>query len=300
MIESKYLKVDRYCNSVVLSHGIFNKNGTQGRKKKSKKTVNGLSCLITEYSEKLNHKNYRTIKKQKQLINLFYEERDKTKNFYWVTITTMQSQTGLTDSDIWYRIKLYLQHRKMDYICTAERQRETTDIHFHIICQHAKNFNISNEVNRLSELFGVFPHPALYDVKKVTNVNKLSKYITKYVSKPCPTWRSLQKSFDESCKLEHVHTKKCKKFKPPYSSLFEGRSFSYSGHLGKLYKEKHSQFCLSVPLRLIEDYKEKFQLLRRTDFFTTYQYTVNIWNLSNIYKSEHLVNNYMFKTNVLT
>ena len=190
MLNSHNVTINRYCGSIVATSGIVNKKKTAGRKKKSACCCS--SCTFAGY----NKKGPRTIKKLTELINLMYETRytkSKDTKFYWVTITTCQHKTGKTDSELYYSFKLWQQHRKdQRYIATVERQRETGDLHFHLVVEQPKKYNLQAEVKRLAALLGTDAHPALFEAKYIHNLPTLVGYIGKYIRKPVPKMATLR------------------------------------------------------------------------------------------------------------
>lgn len=306
-VSNKTIIIDRYCASVVETNGILNKKKTAGRKAKKPfyraalpikapytfapiKKVTAEALLLarknTTFME-YNKKSPRTVKKLTQIINLFYESRRKHFTFYWVTLTTVQHKTNKTDSQLYYGVKLWLQHKRVRYVCVAERQRNTGDLHFHLIIEQKDIFKIKEEQNRIADVFGVMSHPALFDVKRIRNVSTLISYLAKYVRKPLPTQAVLQKQFDRQG-TKNPSSGKEYKFSPPYSSLFQCRTFSYSGDIGKTYKSEHHRFRIEVSAEIKEDYPYLFKPKYSTEFFTVYDYSIDLWNLCQQYKSKIL------------
>lgn len=228
---------------------------------------------LPESSYKFNKKNYRTIKKLTELINLFYEKRNKAKKLYWVTITTVQHKTQRTDKDLFYGFKLWKQHSANDrFVCVVERQRDTQDIHFHCIVERFDNYNINDELNRISRIFGVVRHPALFTVKQIYSAKTLVSYISKYVRKPCPNYQTYIQRYNKSIQEN-------KKPKIAYSSRFECRTFSYSGSIGKVYKSSSKHFKRTTNHEIINHYPNMFKIKYQTDYFTVYEYSKDLWKL---------------------
>lgn len=225
------------------------------------------------------HKSHRTVKKLTQLINLMYEYRNKKNKLYWVTITTVQHQTKRSDKELFYALKLWLQHRRVSYICVAERQRETGDLHFHLIMSQSKDFDLPVECKRLSALFGTPTHPARFDAKHVFNVARLTTYIAKYVRKPCPSNETMQKNWERKDQI-NPKTNKPYGFKYPYSSIFECRTFSCSNDISRQYKENSDKFKLTIPVESIQLYPHLFQKRFETDYYTVYDFNIEVWALA--------------------
>jgi len=220
-----------------------------------------------------NRKTKKTINKITELINLFYEFRRKNKKFYWVTITTCQtgSNTGErystrychTDGHLFYLLKLWLQHEQdTEYICVAERQRSTQDLHYHLIIERGEDFNIPHEVKRLSELFETEISPSLFEVRRVYNPRTLSMYLRKYVTKKHGKY-DYRKDHD----LKHA-----------YSSLFTCRTFSCSGRLSKLYKEMGYEFKHNLNPDVIAKNPQEFKKICEHKYVSIYDFNVNQWN----------------------
>jgi hypothetical protein len=263
--------IDRYCHSVVASSGITRKNPEPGKRKRY-----------------YNRKSPRTIKKLTQLINLFYENRQKQNyRIYWATITTLQHKTLQTDRELYYNFKLWQQHRNERYICIAERQRDTGDLHFHLITERKSDYNFKEEVKRLAGYFGVESHPALFDVSRIYNVKTLVCYIAKYVRKPLPSYLRMceQYAAEEQAAIAEGRKPKHKAY---YSSLFQCRTFSVSGDLSKQYKEKHYSFRIAVSRQFIQFAGHLLRVKYQTDFFTVYEYDVKIWQMAQEFKSHVL------------
>jgi len=203
---------------------------------------------ITPYKKRrsFNIKTPRAVKRIRNLINFMYEQRSKTSQFFFVTITTKQHETGKSDRELYNRIGLWFKNRKeLDYVCTVERQtttysviskpwfwvesnrvwygqytglQPTEDLHFHcVICKRdGKIFNINRELRKLGKLLGTKNHPALFDVKRVSDPKRLAFYISKYITKQgnqsslfwCRTWsasKALRTSYKE---LSHLYEQK--------------------------------------------------------------------------------------------
>lgn len=235
------VKINRLCKSITASTQ-YNQVNKGGRKKNEKGYYK---------------KSFASAKKINMLCNVFYESRDKQKKFIWTTITTCQHKTGLTDKELIYRLKLWLQHQSIRYINVVERQRETGDVHFHLIIEKEKYFDIKVELYKLARLFECESHPALFEVKAIKNVKMIISYIRKYVTKKG------QKPTNE---------------KPLYSSLFKCRTLSYSQGINKLFKQNYSHYVIELPYTAIQ--LLNLELLHKSDFFCTYKYSVEKWNLA--------------------
>lgn len=246
-------------------------------------------CVYQSSKKWYNKKSFRTIKKLTELINLIYEKRDKQKQFYWVTLTTIQHKTGKSDKELFYALKLYLQHRRVSYICVAERQRQTGDLHFHLIVEQKADFDIRREQRRLALLFSTLEHPALYDVKRVFNVKQLVSYISKYVRKSTPTWETLNRKYTEwAAKAETNKNGHLKPFKAPYSSLFQCRTFTYSGDIGKRYKECYHEFSQQLPNSVFAEYSHFFTQKYKAEFYSVYEWSNELWQLACHLRKERL------------
>jgi len=196
------------------------------------------------------HKTITQINELSDKIKYLWFTKPKDENLYFLTLTTQQSQTGLLDSELMYRIKLFFQHRKeiTKYVNCVERQRETGDIHFHIVYCSITRLQIKKSLGRWSKLCeAVQPnHPALLDVKHLNNANKVSQYISKYVRKQLASYTSEQleakmfKLEQAYMRKDDINPKTGKPFgyKPPYNSYFWCRTMSASSGLSKVARDK--------------------------------------------------------------
>jgi hypothetical protein len=250
-------------------------------------------------ASEMTHKRPASVRKLTEYIYLLHENLRPNFRLYWVTITTVQHKSLKTDSELLYGLKLWLQHRTLSkespegfrYINTVERQRETQDLHFHIVIEAKKDFDIRAEVARLAEVLGIRAHPAVFDVKRLNGVQRIASYIAKYVKKPTPKYETLCKHYQRAEKGEiNPRTNKPYRFKPPYSSLFQCRTHTAGGGLGKLYRKRAYTFRISVPSDLIKVTTEVgTQQLRyhiggtplfvayKHEYFTIFKYSDELW-----------------------
>lgn len=160
----------------------------------------------------------------------------------FVTLTTQQSNSGITDHGTVYALKLWLQHKKCKYLFWCERQRNTGDIHWHGI-MNCKLFDFAKETAYWSSLIGAVDHPALIQADFIRDVKGLGKYLQKYLVKSAND-KFMQKA------LETEITK------PPYSSYFSlNRCFLASQGLSKKYR---SELQLRFPI----EYKKYLEVER--------------------------------------
>jgi len=185
-----------------------------------------------------NKKSPQSLNKIITLINYLYEHRKTYAVLRWVTITTLQHQTGATDKHIMYQFKKWIQHKNLDYICVCERQRNTGDLHLHLIIATDNKFDFAVEVNRWADLLGVKQNPNLFDSRTIYDAAALSLYISKYIRKSCPPMAV----------IERMAAKYGDKYKPHYSSLFECRTFSCSARINSEVKGDTHKFQISIPV----------------------------------------------------
>lgn len=187
---------------------------------------------INERAPKLwyNRRTKTSLRKIKEYLFILskYSEYEN-KKLYFITITTLQHQTGYSDKDIFVAIKKYTQHRKNPYCCVLERQRQTQDLHMHIIWASETSFNIANECKRLGILLNNH-NTNVFNVQLVHDTSGILAYFFKYIAKPVPSWEKINQWAADN------------KLRSPYSSLFLCRTFSVGGGLGKLYKRYIEQF----------------------------------------------------------
>jgi hypothetical protein len=70
----------------------------------------------------------------------------------------------------------------LEYVRVCERQKETNDIHFHLILWVDKWFKIKNEVKYLNQKFQG-TKASVFDIEKVEAVEYTRAYLLKYVTK---------------------------------------------------------------------------------------------------------------------
>lgn len=171
-----------------------------------------------------NKKTSQTRKKLKTLINLYFYELEKTKSTsFFITITTNQHKTGKSDTELYSNFQSWVKYHRLQYISIVERQRDTGDLHFHVLAhRHNYRFKFKREIKRLSKLFGTNQHPSRFDCKRVPPIFGKQQYIKKYIAE-----YSLKKSSQ-------------------YTSLFRCRTFSYSRDIGKLYNQYEQNFVTKL------------------------------------------------------
>lgn len=184
------------------------------------------------------------------------------KYLRFITLTTVQHKTCALD---WFLMKQFGYFAKhycgKFYLCSVERQRNTGDIHYHIITTSDFNQPLYSRMRKKwAKLIGAKDHRALFQCEIVKNgevamyVSKLANYVSKNLN-----------DIDEE--------------KPPYSSLFFCRTYSVSKSLHNLFKQKADNYILSVKdnyldyLMVNHKLKEKFA----NDFFVQYYYEDYIW-----------------------
>ena len=230
-----------------------------------------------------NKKTPKSAKRVKTMINFIYDIKKKDEHLFFVTITTCQHKSNFTDKQLFSKIGLWLRYQGVHYVSTVERQKDTTDLHFHLIILAKKKYSFVPELKKLSKYFNVDYHPALFDVKKIHSINTVIGYITKYV------------------------TKDNKK----YSSIFQCRTFSVANKTSKLFKTVADNYVIKIQARteisgstknfsnFLKEIKKNLgglQLLynqdgsiKGNDFFRCYKYSSELWEIANKYKVNHLL-----------
>jgi len=254
------ITVDRLNASVIATNDKVNKNTLRHPRKRW-----------------YNRKTPRAAKIIKTMINFMYYEKKQEQEIFFVTITTCQHKSGMSDKELYARIRLWFKNRKQsDYVIVLERQKDTQDIHYHcvILFDKGERYSFRRELEYLGKLLRVQPHPALLDVKRVFDIKTVVGYINKYVTK-------------ENGK---------------YCSLFTCRTFSVSKRLRRRYKELADKYVVRVdPRRTIEFIIEAkslglWHLLNGVDpatgelvgfynnFFASFKYSTDIWQLVQKYQ----------------
>lgn len=252
------VKIDRYCSSVVQAYD----------KKRNK--------IKHKRKRAFNKKTLRGAKRVKQLINYMYETATKKYHrMYFVTITTMQHRTNKSDLQLSYDLRKWFKNRgsEFQYVNVLERQRNTEDIHYHIIIRATIDFDIKRECDKLGKLLGTNSHPALFDVKRLTNVRTVVAYINKYVSKGCNT----------------LECRPLSEEKPQYSSLFYCRTWNASRGITRAYRENAHHSVISITNDDLELYKHLFVEKFKSDFFRTFEYNSDIWALARLIHKRRLM-----------
>jgi hypothetical protein len=129
--------------------------------------------------------NPKTVAKMKRCIML-YERYNPDQMPVFVTITTCQHKNGMSDKECSQVVSDWLDLKKktinLEYVRVCERQKETNDIHFHLILWVDKWFKIKNEVKYLNQKFQG-TKASVFDIEKVEAVEYTRAYLLKYVTK---------------------------------------------------------------------------------------------------------------------
>lgn len=204
------LTVNRLSETVTLSFFGGKKKVEAGTKNKR---------ATKRYRVWYNKRSPASLKRVKELIKLIYESNEK--RLLWLTLTTQQNETKKTDKDLLYCIKKFFQHELFGYLAICERQRNTGDLHFHVIITGTAKLDIQKYALRWAKLINREPHPAQFDIEYITDIKHLHLYISKYVTKFQYTdeksWQNIEKGY----------SKYGQKYKAPYNSLFECRTFTH-------------------------------------------------------------------------
>lgn len=214
-----------------------------------------------------NRKRTRSAKRIKTMINFMHLTKTENEKLLFITITSLQHKTNKLDSSIYADFQRWVKRLPLVYVCVLERQRNTEDIHFHLVvrCPRSFYFDFKKEEIRISrflssDTFRVQPHPALFDVSEINDISTLVGYITKYVTKD----------------------------PKEYCSLFYCRTYSISRNLTKIWKAEADKyvirFCEGSPQgdRFWEQgIKENlFNRIHFKDFFAVYEFSSEIWNVA--------------------
>lgn len=209
------------------------------------------------------HKTKNHIAEVVDKVNFLFADKSLPGQIYFLTLTTQQSLTGLLDKTLLYALRLFLQHKSKTiraYVQVVERQRNTGDLHFHIIYK-GKKLRIEQSLKHWSTVVNAAKpnHPALLDVKRVTSSGMLQNYLAKYVVKRCPSMNYLEKWYNINPE----------KYKPPYSSLFWCRMSTGSQMLSKKNREYKTKF--RIPTEFIKYLPT--QRVAFGDFYDLYHYS---------------------------
>lgn len=195
-------------------------------------------------------KSTRANKKIKRLTNFMYETKGD-KRFYFVTVTTQQHKSGLSDLELYRAFGLWLKRQKgSQYVCICERQKTTRDLHFHVLLctDKRKPWSYAKEIRYLADKFNAIPHPALFDVKEVRERGAVGAYLRKYFTKGANT------------------------------DIFGCRTFSYSLSLARDFREQADKFVLSFRSgtagysELVKHFaQQKLQYIGGSDFFSNFR-----------------------------
>lgn len=191
----------------------------------------------------------------------------------FITLTTQQSKSFfgmcLTDSELMQQVGILLRNKKFFgdyYICVCERQRDTNDLHFHILTYYkSKTFvDYKKLKEEVSYRFGAICHPALLQFDWLDNN---TKGVARYISK-----------------LSSYVSKESSKDNAPYSSLFTCRTYSISNKLSKVWKSVANQYTCSVTTDFLVHYKHQLVENFVTPYFTIYKLSPYIWHVAQQYR----------------
>lgn len=245
-----------------------------------------------------NRRSYRGVKRVRTIINYMAVEqfedparakKKASKQVWFVTVTTKQHETHLSDKQCYAAVGDWLRRRfTMGYACVVERQSKanscitirypcgdytavqpTDDIHFHaavlVKARMPKNKYrkwISRNLRHLAAALNIAVHPAVLKVEPVTQHWQVAAYLNKYVTKQKGengdgTWQ------DGSC-----------------SPIFTSRTMSVSEKLTSRYRERADEF-----VRVLDREGELAELSRRVQLLTkfnssfceAYHYSDYLW-----------------------
>jgi len=172
---------------------------------------------------------------------------------YFVTITTYQHYNGLSDKQARQVVSNWFKKLKIDkYILVCEAQRNTGDLHFHIILHYAQDLQIAKEAKYFSNRYHSSNPAAIFDIKRInlddTSLNSALSYVVSYQTK-----------------------------KSNYSTLFYTNTYSISKTLQKIYKSRAYEVELKVEPHSV---KEFLKVKKKTPFFVAYEYGEDIWHIA--------------------
>lgn len=245
------IKVNRLTNTIVASDPRCSNNFVKIEKKRN-------------YFRKSNAS--RTKVKEKAL---FMFEHFKNKHFAFITITTQQSVRGWCDSTLMAQCGVLLRNKNFFgkyYINVVERQRNTGDLHFHVLTFFDdKNF-INFKILRMeiADIFGCVDHPALLQVDFINNYDtgKVAKYMSKLSS----------------------YVSKTGGGDTPYSSMFFCRTFSVSNALSAEWKKCADRYVIKVSASFIHNNASNLVVLHNNSFFCIYKNNAYLWQVAQQYR----------------
>lgn len=205
----------------------------------------------------------RTELKRMALFLLKHYEGNKA----FITITTTQHITGATDSQLMATMGDLLRSRKYfgtDYTLVCERQRNTSDLHFHILA----NFNEVNHVDwkklrqKVAMKFGIKNHPAVLQFDWLTDQNShnlVANYMIKVAGYCSKESGKILKSGELSPNQDDA----------PYSSMFYCRTYSVSKSLRNEFRRVADRYEVKVNPHFLQ--QVKVNQLHHNDFYSVYK-----------------------------
>lgn len=212
-----------------------------------------------------NRKSYQGRTKLKKAALFLLKHYAGKKAF--ITITTTQHRTGATDRQLMATMGDLLRSRKFfgtDYTLVCERQRNTGDLHFHILANFEENSFVDwNDMRaKIAKKFQIENHPAVLQFDWITAQNSaelIPRYMTKVAGYCSKESGKVLKSGELSPKEEDA----------PYSSMFYCRTFSVSKSLRSEFRRVADRYEVKVnPHSIMPILKKQ---VHSNDFFSVYK-----------------------------
>lgn len=224
----------------------------------------GRRGMAIERIRQYNRKSNRSRSKLRTMA-LFLIKHYDIKRKAFITITTKQHETGFRDSDLISRMGKVLRSRLYfgnEYICVCERQRNTSDLHFHILTVYdsVDFFDYKRLRRKCAKSFGIRDHPAILQVDWIEEED--SSGVARYMAK-LSSYVSKESGEDA-----------------PYSSIFYCRTYTISKHLKAEFRKVANRYVLGFSSDFLLRVKDHLKLLHRSDFFCVYRNTPYIWDVA--------------------
>lgn len=213
---------------------IYSKASTSGGNKKDSGIVGvGVSGALSEPEQRLHVLSAKSRGKVRDKATAFYRSAGTNKTFVTLTfVATVSDNSGVSILNT-FLTQIRKKYSNLEYLWVCERQSETGNIHFHMICnrrlpvatynplwvmcqynaglvgKNKNGFDIPIEVVRAAykaKTIGKIFNP--FDIKRVRSINNLSMYLTKYIVKQdkdasfgCANWhcsRGVSRLFTKS------------------------------------------------------------------------------------------------------
>jgi len=215
------------------------------------------------------------IKRPRNIIKIHRLSQALIKNYeyvYFITTTTNQSRTGLSDGALLRVTTTALRNQGLTYIGTVERQNKgqggkfrqpTEDLHFHFIVgsntplyqsRDDLRYFCIQQIQGFARIYECSPHPSLFDIKQIRHESskKIISYITKYITKQ-----------ESHC-----------------NPLFKCRTLFYSQILAVFYKKIAHRFERQIDEQKLLEFGVELQVKQKKEFATVYDFSKEAWLLA--------------------